>query len=229
MTIPWRCDAITEVGPGGHFFGVGHTLERYETAFYAPILSDWRNFEILARGRRADRRPAGQCDLEAAPGRLPAAAARSRQGRGPQGIRRAAPARRRRQQLTNFIARWRDPRQSGIMERNGAAMVVTATCSGPCRSPWIPAFAGMTKVGNRISCSYLRLFLGRVLGRESGGRLATPGAAFSGTATTFACASGPGEGAASSGRGRSRRGRETPPPDSPNRRGGRAIPSARHW
>jgi trimethylamine--corrinoid protein Co-methyltransferase len=38
-------DAITEVGPGGHFFGVGHTLERYETAFYAPILSDWRNFE----------------------------------------------------------------------------------------------------------------------------------------------------------------------------------------
>jgi trimethylamine---corrinoid protein Co-methyltransferase len=38
-------DAITEVGPGGHFFGVGHTLARYETAFYAPILSDWRNFE----------------------------------------------------------------------------------------------------------------------------------------------------------------------------------------
>jgi trimethylamine--corrinoid protein Co-methyltransferase len=38
-------DAITEVGPGGHFFGVGHTLARYETAFYSPILSDWRNFE----------------------------------------------------------------------------------------------------------------------------------------------------------------------------------------
>jgi trimethylamine---corrinoid protein Co-methyltransferase len=38
-------DAIKEVGPGGHFFGVGHTLERYETAFYSPILSDWRNFE----------------------------------------------------------------------------------------------------------------------------------------------------------------------------------------
>jgi trimethylamine--corrinoid protein Co-methyltransferase len=38
-------DAIGEVGPGGHFFGVGHTLARYETAFYAPILSDWRNFE----------------------------------------------------------------------------------------------------------------------------------------------------------------------------------------
>ena len=38
-------DAIAEVGPGGHFFGTAHTLERYETAFYTPILSDWRNFE----------------------------------------------------------------------------------------------------------------------------------------------------------------------------------------
>ena len=38
-------DAIREVGPGGHFFGAKHTLERYETAFYQPILSDWRNFE----------------------------------------------------------------------------------------------------------------------------------------------------------------------------------------
>ena len=37
--------AIAEVGPGGHFFGAAHTLARYETAFYAPILSDWRNFE----------------------------------------------------------------------------------------------------------------------------------------------------------------------------------------
>jgi trimethylamine--corrinoid protein Co-methyltransferase len=38
-------DAIAEVGPGGHFFGARHTLAHYETAFYAPILSDWRNFE----------------------------------------------------------------------------------------------------------------------------------------------------------------------------------------
>ena len=38
-------DAIAEVGPGGHFFGTSHTLERYENAFYEPILSDWRNFE----------------------------------------------------------------------------------------------------------------------------------------------------------------------------------------
>jgi trimethylamine--corrinoid protein Co-methyltransferase len=37
--------AVAEVGPGGHFFGVGHTLDRFESAFYAPLLSDWRNFE----------------------------------------------------------------------------------------------------------------------------------------------------------------------------------------
>lgn len=37
--------AIEEVGPGGHFFGSAHTLERYQDAFYEPMLSDWRNFE----------------------------------------------------------------------------------------------------------------------------------------------------------------------------------------
>jgi trimethylamine--corrinoid protein Co-methyltransferase len=37
--------AMVEAGPGGHFFGTAHTLERYETAFYEPMLSDWRNFE----------------------------------------------------------------------------------------------------------------------------------------------------------------------------------------
>ncbi len=38
-------DAVREVGPGGHFFGAAHTLARYESAFYSPLLSDWRNFE----------------------------------------------------------------------------------------------------------------------------------------------------------------------------------------
>jgi trimethylamine---corrinoid protein Co-methyltransferase len=38
-------EAIREVGPGGHFFGVGHTQDRYRTAFHRPMLSDWRNFE----------------------------------------------------------------------------------------------------------------------------------------------------------------------------------------
>ena len=37
-------DAVAEVGPGGHFFGCAHTMERYRSAFYAPLVSDWRNF-----------------------------------------------------------------------------------------------------------------------------------------------------------------------------------------
>jgi trimethylamine--corrinoid protein Co-methyltransferase len=38
-------EAMAEVGPGGHHFGTAHTMARYETAFYRPLLSDWRNFE----------------------------------------------------------------------------------------------------------------------------------------------------------------------------------------
>ncbi len=38
-------DAMREVGPGGHFFGTQHTQQRYQSAFYTPLLSDWRNFE----------------------------------------------------------------------------------------------------------------------------------------------------------------------------------------
>ncbi len=51
-------DAIREVGPGGHFFGAAHTLARYESAFYAPMLSDWRNFETWreAGALTADKR-----------------------------------------------------------------------------------------------------------------------------------------------------------------------------
>ena len=38
-------EAIAEVGPDGHYFGVQHTQDRYTKAFYQPIASDWRNFE----------------------------------------------------------------------------------------------------------------------------------------------------------------------------------------
>ncbi len=38
-------DAIKEVGPTGHFFGIQHTQDRYQSAFYQPFISDWRNFE----------------------------------------------------------------------------------------------------------------------------------------------------------------------------------------
>ncbi|MFO0992100.1 MAG: trimethylamine methyltransferase family protein [Hyphomicrobiales bacterium] len=36
--------AIAEVEPGGHFFAAQHTMERYQRAFYTPLVSDWRNF-----------------------------------------------------------------------------------------------------------------------------------------------------------------------------------------
>ncbi len=38
-------DAMKEVPTGGHFFGSPHTMERYETAFYQPLLSNWTNHE----------------------------------------------------------------------------------------------------------------------------------------------------------------------------------------
>jgi len=37
-------DAIASVEPGGHFFGCEHTMSRYQTAFYKPLVSDWSNF-----------------------------------------------------------------------------------------------------------------------------------------------------------------------------------------
>ncbi|MCH9780754.1 MAG: trimethylamine methyltransferase family protein [Alphaproteobacteria bacterium] len=36
-------EAIRDVGAGGHYFGTAHTLKRYDTAFWSPMVSDWRN------------------------------------------------------------------------------------------------------------------------------------------------------------------------------------------
>lgn len=38
-------DAIRDVGPNGHYFGIQHTQDRYQSAFHEPFVSDWRNFE----------------------------------------------------------------------------------------------------------------------------------------------------------------------------------------
>jgi trimethylamine---corrinoid protein Co-methyltransferase len=38
-------EAIGRVPTGGHFFGEPHTMERYEHAFYQPLVSNWQNFE----------------------------------------------------------------------------------------------------------------------------------------------------------------------------------------
>ncbi|WP_299671178.1 trimethylamine methyltransferase family protein [uncultured Tateyamaria sp.] len=37
-------DALEEVQPGGHFFGAAHTMERYATEFYEPVVADFANF-----------------------------------------------------------------------------------------------------------------------------------------------------------------------------------------
>ena len=51
-------EAMQEVGPGGHFFGCAHTMERYKNAFYEPFLSDWQNSEnwVLAGSKDATAR-----------------------------------------------------------------------------------------------------------------------------------------------------------------------------
>jgi trimethylamine---corrinoid protein Co-methyltransferase len=36
--------AIASVPPGGHFFAAAHTMARYRTAFYEPLIGDWSNF-----------------------------------------------------------------------------------------------------------------------------------------------------------------------------------------
>ncbi|MEQ9695944.1 trimethylamine methyltransferase family protein [Shimia sp. SDUM112013] len=38
-------EAIARVGPGGHFFADPMTLDRYETAFWEPMLSDWKPYD----------------------------------------------------------------------------------------------------------------------------------------------------------------------------------------
>jgi trimethylamine--corrinoid protein Co-methyltransferase len=47
-------EAIIDVGPGGHFFGSPHTIQRYEHAFYSPMVSDWRNFEAWSEAGSVD-------------------------------------------------------------------------------------------------------------------------------------------------------------------------------
>ena len=65
-------DSIAEVGPGGHFFGTSHTMERYETAFYTPLVANWDNWttwqergSVDAAGRAAELWPRLLAEYEA--------------------------------------------------------------------------------------------------------------------------------------------------------------------
>ena len=45
-------EAVREVGPAGHFFGAAHTMQRYERAFYSPLVSNWDNYDTwMERGQ----------------------------------------------------------------------------------------------------------------------------------------------------------------------------------
>jgi trimethylamine---corrinoid protein Co-methyltransferase len=54
-------EAVKRVPSGGHFFGDPHTVERYEHAFYQPLVSNWQNYESwqLAGGKDATERATG--------------------------------------------------------------------------------------------------------------------------------------------------------------------------
>ncbi len=47
-------EAIAGVPTGGHFFGAPHTMARYETAFYTPLLSNWQNYEAWELAGKID-------------------------------------------------------------------------------------------------------------------------------------------------------------------------------
>jgi trimethylamine--corrinoid protein Co-methyltransferase len=49
-------DAITRVGPAGHFFAEAHTQARYADEFYSPMVSDWRNWETWTEALCPDAR-----------------------------------------------------------------------------------------------------------------------------------------------------------------------------
>jgi trimethylamine--corrinoid protein Co-methyltransferase len=50
-------DAIAEAGVGGHFFGTAQTIAQYETAFHAPMLSNWDSYPNW-QARGAEEAPA---------------------------------------------------------------------------------------------------------------------------------------------------------------------------
>ena len=80
-----RSTPSREVGPGGHFFGVAHTQERFRTAFHRPMVSDWRNYETWEEAGSPEAAGRAAQLATRVPRRVRAAADGSR---GPRGARR---------------------------------------------------------------------------------------------------------------------------------------------
>ena len=55
--------AHEEVGHGGHFLGAMHTMERFRTCFYRPMLSSSENYERWMRNGGKDANGPGRRDL----------------------------------------------------------------------------------------------------------------------------------------------------------------------
>jgi len=47
-------DAIADVPPSSHFFGTDHTMARYQTEFYQPIVHDYANYGTWEERGRID-------------------------------------------------------------------------------------------------------------------------------------------------------------------------------
>ena len=56
--------ALAEIPPGGHFFAAEHTMSRYQSEFYEPLVADWANFRQLDGKGRTDGKPARDRHLE---------------------------------------------------------------------------------------------------------------------------------------------------------------------
>ena len=70
--------AHEEVGHGGHFLGAAHTMERFRTCFYRPLLSSSENYERWMRNGGRDAIGPGRRDLPQEARGVRAAAARRR-------------------------------------------------------------------------------------------------------------------------------------------------------
>ena len=73
--------AHEEVGSGGHFLGAAHTMERFRTCFYRPLLSSSENYERWTAQRRQRRSGPGLEDLPGQADDLRATAPRRRRAR----------------------------------------------------------------------------------------------------------------------------------------------------
>ena len=105
-------EAMREVGPGGHFFGAAHTQSRYRNAFFAPMISDWRNYESWREAGSPTAYDTAERIYKQRLDSLQSAADRAGAARGAGGLRRPPQGRGR--------------RADGFLKRHGAGAFADA-------------------------------------------------------------------------------------------------------